>query len=161
MQQILTGPNLQLILNRKILISAGILLLCILAGWLGFRQILQPTAQPPAAAPISASLLEERYGLRINLVAVTAAGGFVDVRLTIIDAGKAKLLLQPAENYPGLRVAASGVTLSVPSDSRAAIPFQDGSGVFLLFPNSNNAVKRGSPVMLTFGKLQLEAIPAK
>ena len=51
---------------------------------------------------ISQSALEEKYGLRVNLVAVTGAGGFVDLRLKIVDGEKAKLLLTDAKKFPSL-----------------------------------------------------------
>ena len=162
MQQIITGPNLQLILNRKNLIALGLLVACLLAAFLGFQRVTQSLpASRPLAAPISTAVLEERYGLKINLVAVTAAGGFVDVRFKIVDAAKAKQLLQKVENYPSLWIAAQGATLSVPADERGVISFQDGSNFNLLFPNSNNAVKQGTPVNLTFGSIQIEGIDAR
>jgi hypothetical protein len=37
--------------------------------------------------------LEDKYGLRVNLTAVTSSGSFVSLRLKIADGEKAKLLL--------------------------------------------------------------------
>jgi hypothetical protein len=162
MQPLLNAPTLQFVLNRKNLIAAGLLMAGILAAFLVFRQLSQGlVAARPLSAPVSAAVLEERYGTRIGLVAVTAAGGMVDVRLKIVDAARARLLLQPAENYPRLLVSGSGAVLSISSEDRQRITLEDGGNFYLLFPNANNAVKPGAPVNLLFGDLQVEAGSAK
>jgi hypothetical protein len=53
---------------------------------------------PPGTTSISRATLEDKYGLQVRLVAVTAAGGFVDLRLKILDAEKAGSLLQKSSN---------------------------------------------------------------
>ena len=111
---------------------------------------------------ISQSTLEEKYGLRVNLIAVTAAGGMLDLRLKISDAEKAKLFLQDKKNYPVLLVGDGGVTLNVSEDTRSQpIKFENNGDLFLLFPNSYNAGKRGEPVVILFGDVALEPILAK
>lgn len=114
------------------------------------------------AAPLSLSALEDQYGLRVNLVAVTAAGGLVDVRLKIIDGEKAKSLLQDSNNYPTLLIADGDVALAVPEEDRAQeISFKNDGNLLFMYPNSGNAVKPGTPVTIVFGGLQLESILAK
>ena len=44
---------------------------------------------PATARVVSASELEQEYGIKVNLVAVIAAGGLVDVRFTVLDKDKA------------------------------------------------------------------------
>jgi hypothetical protein len=115
-----------------------------------------------ASSSISQQELETQYGLRINLVAVTAAGGLVDVRLKIVDGEKAKSLLQTPGNFPILWIADTNVSLVVPEENRAQeIKFEDGGNLFLMFPNAGGAVKPGTPVVIRFGDTQLEAIPAR
>jgi hypothetical protein len=119
----------------------------------------------PAAAPIthiSQADLEAQYGLHVNLVAVTAAGGLVDLRFKIVDGEKARSLLQQPENFPTLQVAGSSVTLSAPEEGRPAeITFEDDANLFLMYPNAAGAVKSGTPVIIRFGDIQVESIPAK
>jgi hypothetical protein len=110
---------------------------------------------------ISQSTLEEKYGLRVNLVAVTAAGGFVDVRLKIVDGDKSKLLLADKANFPAL-LSERGVTLSAPEDTKSqTIEFVTGGNLFIMYPNSGDAVQRGTGVTIVFGDIALEPITAQ
>jgi hypothetical protein len=161
MQKILAGSTLQLVLNRKIMAAAGLLSLGILAALLAIFQIVSAAQQAPASAPLAPAALEAHYGLRVDLVAVTAAGGMVDVRFKIVDAQKAKALLGQAANYPVLWIAGKQVSLTVPEDSRPQMAFENGGSFYLLFPNTQNAVQRGTPVTLVFGSLRVEAILAR
>lgn len=142
----------------------AIILLILIAG--GLFLFVSRQAQQVVAAKtlISASELQNQYGLRVNLLAVTAAGGMVDVRFKILDGQKAKLLLQDKKNFPVLSVgsSSSASTLRVSEDSAAQeIQFEDNGNLFLTFSNAGNAVQKGAPVSILFGNIQLEPIPAK
>jgi hypothetical protein len=111
---------------------------------------------------ITQSMLEEQYGLRVNLVAVTAAGGLVDLRLKFVDAEKARSLLQDPKNFPALWIADGGVRLDAPEDVKAKeIQFEKDGNVFLMYPNAGDVVKPGVAVTVVFGDLQVEPIAAK
>lgn len=135
-------------------LALGLLALAILLG--GFFAI-----RTPRGVHLSADTLAEKYGLRVNLVAVTAAGGFVDLRLKIIDAEKAALLLQDKANFPVLYVADSNTTLQLAPDAQSEIELKDDGNLYVMFPNSRNAVKPGTAVTVKFGNLNLEPISAK
>lgn len=114
----------------------------------------------PAAATISQSALEDKYGLRVSLVAVTAAGGMVDLRLNVVDAEKATALLQNKKNFPRLLV--NGRVLDVAEETKSQeLKLEDNGSLFLLFPNAGNAVKPGTSVTLLFGEIALEPIEAR
>jgi len=87
---------------NKYLISAMILAVLILVGTLAYHAQQKPGSAvvPPGMTMISQSALEEQYGLHVNLVAVTAAGGLVDLRLKILDGEKAKSLLGDPKHFP-------------------------------------------------------------
>jgi hypothetical protein len=111
---------------------------------------------------LSQSVLEEKYGLRVNLVAVTAAGGLVDLRLKIVDGEKAKSLLSDPSHFPALWIADGDVTLVVPKETRSQeIKFENDGNLFVMFPNARGMVKPGTPVIIRFGDTQVEPIPAK
>ena len=115
------------------------------------------TFLPAGTVMVSQSVLEAKYGLRVNLVAVTAAGGMVDVRMKITDGEKAKIFLKDPKNYPALFIG--GKTLSVSEDTKAqGINFSNDANLFLLFSNDNNLVKSGAPVTIVFGDTALEPI---
>lgn len=140
----------------------GIFLLFILSVVLYFSLVNQPASASPAVSIISRKMLEEKYGLRLDLLAVTAAGGMVDLRLKMLDAGKARLLLQDKQNFPALLAGSKNVRLSVDEDTRSQeIKFEENGGLYLMFPNSGNAVTPGSAVTVVFGSLQLEPVVVK
>ena len=150
--------------RNKYLIPATILAAVILIGFLVYRSQQKPGAAviSPELTTISQSVLEEKYGLRVNLVAVTAAGGLVDVRLKVVDAEKAKQLLKDAASYPALMVSGSDGSLTVPVESRAQEQkLENGGMIMLLFPNTRNAVKPGAQVAVLFGDIRLEPVVVK
>jgi len=125
-------------------------------------EVFQAASLPQATVSISHGVLEEKYGLRVNLIAVTAAGGMVDLRLKMLDGEKAKTLLQEKKNFPTLFVEDRNLVLKASEDtSSQEIKFEKNGGLFLLFPNTSNAVKPGTKVTLIFGDLQVEPIIAK
>jgi len=143
-------------------IAIVILILVILAGGASYYRAFQPKAGAPAGTTISQQQLMEEYGIQINLVAVTAAGGMVDVRLKFVDAEKAKTLLGARENFPKLYVSDANRTLFAPEDDQnQELLFEDNIGMFLLFPNGGNAVQQGTEVNLIFGDVAVEALAAR
>ena len=124
-------------------------------------KVFQATSLPKGTVVISQGALEEKYGLRVNLIAVTAAGGFIDVRLKIVDGEKLKLLLTDKENFPRLYTE-EGVILSAPEDIKSQeIKFITGSNLFIIYPNSGNTIKKDTPVTVLFGKIAVEPINTK
>jgi hypothetical protein len=61
---------------------------------------------------ITQQQLEERHGLKITLIAVTAAGGIVDFRYQVTDTTKVGLFLLNPDNSPVLMAMDSGLKLS-------------------------------------------------
>jgi len=121
----------------------------------------QVASLPKGTVAISQGALEEKYGLRVNLVAVTAAGGLVDVRLKIADGEKLKLLLADMKNFPTLYTE-QGIILSAPEDTKSQkIEFITGGSLFIIYPNSGNAIKHDTPVTILFGNIAVEPIKAK
>ena len=81
----------------------------------------------------------------VNLVAPTAAGGLVDLRLKITDGEKSRLLLAEKGNFPIL-VTEQGVRLVAPEETTSQeIQFVTGGNLFIIYPNSSNAIKPGTP----------------
>lgn len=149
--------------SSKSLLAAVILVILAGAGFVFYRARITAQAQslPPALPALSQPMLAEQYGLGVNLIAVTAAGGLVDLRLKIIDGQKAKALLQDQANFPALRTG-NGLVLRASQDlASQPIKFENGSNLFVLYPNAQNAVKPGDPVSVIFGDHQVEAIPTK
>lgn len=138
-------------------------LLVLLAAFLGYRAWTSRDADatPTATERISASELEERYGLGVRLIGVTAGGGMIDFRLKILDVDKARAFLQDPANLPRLIVAGSSGALMASQGVQDDIQWEEGGILFMLFPNSGGAIKPGTPVIVEFGSVQLEPVPAQ
>jgi len=142
-------------------VSFAIILVIVSAAGMAFFNSYKSGSSSPATTVISQRALEETYGLRVNLVAVTGAGGFVDVRLKMTDAEKAKRLLSDAKKFPALSTE-TGVILTAPETAKSQkIKFDDDGAIYILYPNSGNAVRVGARVKILFGDFVLEPIPAK
>mgnify|MGYP001339499088 CR=1 FL=1 len=149
--------------SHKPILVAGILVILvalIIYGLTTFRGG-QTAPPPPPITTITQSELAEKYGLSVQLVAVTAAGGLIDVRLQIINSAKAKAFLSDQANFPTLHVG-NDVVLRASEDIAAqTIEYKNGSSIFALYPNALDVVHTGDPVTIVFGDSQLEAIQAK
>jgi len=148
--------------TRATLIAVVILVVILVGvGWSYYRTLTQQPAIP-AQTVISQQTLEEQYGVHVNLLAVTAAGGMVDLRLKIVDGEKAKALLQSKGDFPALYVRDVDRTLLAPEDDQSQqIQFVDNVNMFVLYPNAANSVKRGTAVNIVFGDIAVEAMEAK
>ena len=118
--------------------------------------------QRTAATTISLKTLEERYGVRLRLLAVTALGGMVDLRYVITDHTKATALAQ----YLGqieLVDDNSGTTLKMATGHgmHRNDRIEDGQLNFHFFANAGNAIKQGNPVTVVIGPVRLEAIDSQ
>jgi hypothetical protein len=154
-------PDLGAVYSRsnQFILKAIILLVFVAVGLSACSASKALETTTPAPDVLTQSDLEAQYGLRVNLVAVTGAGGFVDVRLKMVDAEKAKSLLQDPKNFPSLWIADSDVTLNASDETKAQeISYQNDGNLFILFPNAGNVVKPGKPVTLKFGEIQVEPI---
>ena len=105
------------------------------------------------------SSLEEKWGIQVIAVRLTAAKTMVDFRYRVVDAAKAKPLLDRKEN-PYLLDQASGAKLSVPASKvgnlRATSNPIAGRNYFILFQNTRSVVKAGSRVTIAIGEFRAE-----
>jgi len=108
---------------------------------------------------ISAQELEERYGLRVMLIGVTAGGGLVDLRFKVVDAEKVRPLFKDHANMPVLLPVGSKVRLGLPG--RHSTDYVSGKVYYMLYGNANGIVQPGKPVSVAFGDLVLEPIEAQ
>jgi hypothetical protein len=141
--------------------ALGVLLL---AGAFFWQQ--QPMPEPAtfagrlAAMPVS-SAIEATYGVRIAQVALTADGGLVDLRYTVIDPDKAGLMTDSLEHLPVI-VAHNGSALTQRGAAhRHGQNLQAGTSYFLLYTNTQNALRPGDKVLVRVGELTLADVPVR
>ncbi|MBI4926277.1 MAG: hypothetical protein HY835_00825 [Anaerolineae bacterium] len=134
----------------------GILVIGVFSYQLGVRNAGNHNSEHPLPeTTISAQSLEEEYGIQMTLVAVTAAGGLVDVRYRVIDPEKAAKLAGEDGIMPMVYVENTDVMLMPDAHMRTQKLIADRM-YFSLIPNAQNAVKRGSSVIVVFGDIALE-----
>ncbi|TKJ30223.1 MAG: hypothetical protein CEE40_05525 [Chloroflexi bacterium B3_Chlor] len=115
--------------------------------------------QTPVQSASSAAAVEERFGIRVTLLGVTADGGLIDLRFQVVDADKAATMLEPG-NLPVLIAEDSGVELKLSPRSDVA-HLEAGRVYYLLYPNAQNAIKPGTKVTVVMGGLRLEHLTAQ
>jgi hypothetical protein len=120
-----------------------------------------PAANAAAARVVSAAEMESDYGIKVNLVAVTAGGGMVDLRFTVIDKSKADHIMHDASVMPALLVEPSGTVISAPTGMRHKVTILDGGNYFMLYSNPGGAVQAGTSVSVVIGDVRLEPLDAQ
>lgn len=145
------------------------ILLPLVAGIFAYQiWVKQPapeqTDATSATTVISAQTLEERFGVQIRLLGVTAAGGMIDLRYKVIDKDKAAFLVGEGSAPPLLIAEESGVTLALDNSTHGMkhnTRLETDQIYFHFFPNTQNAVKPGSLVTIVFGTVRLTPIKAQ
>ncbi|MFN2183189.1 MAG: hypothetical protein ACK2UU_04330 [Anaerolineae bacterium] len=138
-------------------------LLVIGGGYLVYRvgPAQRSDATEPLAAKVSEATLESEYGIHINLLAVIAAGGIIDLRFKVLDSEKAAQLLDTPQPRLAIIAEDSGMVIQAPPDTEQNFTLQDGVVYFVQFPNVSHAVEAGRPVSLVIGDVRLEQLIAK
>jgi hypothetical protein len=118
-------------------------------------------ATPATARVVTAADFQAEYGIRVDLVAVIAAGGLVNVRFTVLDADKAGHLLHDTAELPSLYVEGTGAVLRTSQPKAHKMRILDGASYFLMYPNSGGAIQRGTQVSLFVDPVRLQPIGAQ
>jgi hypothetical protein len=144
--------------------AVAVLLVAALMLWLApwsDRGQSEPAAKVPVAwtrPAVSADGLAQRSGVTITQVAVTGAGGLVDLRFKVLDPVKAHAVHDPA-TPPAIVDERSGLVVNrlLMSHSHSG-EYQPAVTYYLVFENTNNWVRRGSRVTVLLGNVQVEHV---
>ncbi len=117
-------------------------------------------AATPASVPTNAAI-EDRWGLRVSMVGATADGGLVDFRFVVLDPDKVSVMLQDENSLPTMVAEDSGTLINSTALMAHRHDFNAGETYFLLYRNTEGAIKEGTPVTVKFGDLKLEHIVAQ
>jgi hypothetical protein len=145
-------------------LATGVLVLTFLAWGVWRTQPPAPAASStvPAASSataITAQGLEDRWGVHVYLLAITAHGGFIDFRLLVTDPAKAARIFEDDKNLPLLIVERTGTVLKSALQKSATLQFETGRAYGSLYPNSRGELKTGDMVSVVIGDLKLEHQP--
>ena len=122
-----------------------------------FKPKLAPTMIKSGEMPRNEAI-EQRWGIRVTQIAVTADNGLVDFRYLVLDPDKALTVFDEVKNRPQLIAETSGtvVTATVPMVHRHDL--RAGSVYFELFYNPQGQVRPGQPFAVKIGDLQLDHV---
>ena len=112
------------------------------------------------STPVTAAELQDRFGIQIDMVAVSAAGGMVDFRYTVTDASKA-VALQDEPDMPLLVAEGSDLVVDVGGGMSHHSHLKDGGTYFMLFPNPAGVIQPGTHVSVVIGDVRLDDLVAK
>jgi hypothetical protein len=98
-----------------------------------------------------------RYGIHVDMIAVTAAGGLVELRYQVVDPDKAIPLVHDRDLSPALVNEQTGETLRMSSPPHHHGTELDlGGTYFFLMANTRSAMRSGDRVTLVVGDARLE-----
>lgn len=113
------------------------------------------------SSPVNQDELASRYGVKIDLVAVTASGGLVDVRFTVIDKDKAELLFEGDSVLPIVAVEGTETVLRPSHGMHHDLTLLNGGRYFLLYSNSGGRVQDGTLVSIVIDGVRVEHLVAQ
>ena len=140
---------------RWIIAALGLILVAtaILWGWASIR--LSP-AEKQEQASFSQAVFEEKTGVRITRVVLTAGGGMIDLRYLVIDPEKA-LIIHDDENPPAIMDEVTGKIFDTPWMNHShSGEYQAGLTYYTVLMNSGGELSKGSKVTIILGGIRLE-----
>jgi len=143
--------------NRlSILIAPAVAILALMGSFLAVRAWNARGAPEMAGA----EKLEERWGIQITMLGVTADGGMLDLRYRMIDPTK---VIDLQELETGLRfiVEKNGYAFKASTAMRHRHEAQMGLIYGLLYFNENGMVHPGDLVTVQIGDVRVEHVPAQ
>lgn len=139
-------------------LALGVLVL--IGGSLMAWQLFGPEQQwEPGTMPVS-SEIEEKFGVRFSLLAVTADGGMIELRYRVIDEGRAANFGHYSETAPMLIAEDTGDVVDVTIMGLHNHRVEPGRQYYVLYRNTGRAIESGRPVTIALGDLELEHVVA-
>lgn len=142
-------------LRRALIFTVPLILL---AGGLLYWWTAAPLR--PADQPIPSAELEDRWGIQIRQVGVTADGGLVDLRYLVTDADKAARMFADLQTTPMIRTV-NGSMIQLRTLIKHHHTLEVGRTYYMLYRNSGNAITPGSLITVLVGDVQVSGIVAR
>ena len=164
MSEMTAGPVPGRMRNKQVLwiVGLGLLVVAVVSGFLVIRGRAADTG--PLSHPthaVSAQAIEDRWGIRIEHIAVTADGGMVEFRYRVTDPEKAIDMAHDINKMPVLITADNRSLINSAAAMTDKRELQAGTTYFILYRNAGGAIKSGSTVSVVFGDQRLERQPVK
>lgn len=133
-------------LGRRHLAAIGLAALALVGGmWAWWSR---PATNPAIDGTISVSAeeLESVYGAKVDLVALLANGGLIELRFQVVDKDKARALFGDVEDMPKLALEDSDIVIQSARGMGHKFELVNGGSYFILYPNPADAVHKGTEV---------------
>jgi hypothetical protein len=118
----------------------------------------RPPAPPAPPDPPLSAAIEETWGIRIKQVALTADGGLIDLRYTVLDPQKALPLLERLETTPAIEALHGGARVALSRPMAHKHDYSAGRTYYILYRNRDKAIEAGSAVAIVVGDLRLAPV---
>lgn len=115
----------------------------------------------PASSAVSAQVLADSYGAKVDLIGVAALGGMVQLRFTVTDTNKADAIFHDRDKMPRLLIESNGQILEPPAGMKHSMKMVNGGSYFIIYGNRGNQVKEGTKVSVMIGDIRVEHQVAK
>lgn len=112
-----------------------------------------PIEEAMAVDPVR--LLEDRYGIRVTLIGVTAGGGMIDFRYKVLDPDKATRWIQDADLMPHLMAEKNGTEIGHSAGMAHSATLLPGRVYYMLYGNAGGAIQPGDAVTVMVGDLRV------
>ena len=144
--------------RNRVLILVGLVVavaavVMIAGAALGWR-LMARQEWAPGTMPISDEI-EEKFGVRFTFLAVTAEGGMAELRYRVIDEDKAANFGHYTETAPMLIDDETGKIVDVTIMGLHNHRAEPGRMYYILYRNTEGALKSGHPVTIAIGKYEL------
>jgi hypothetical protein len=154
----LTTDQVKQRFSRRLLAVMVVVAILLLGGGAAYAWWAGQKADVRAGTTlVTAEGMAARYGIDVNLIGLTAAGGLVEFRYQVVDPDKADRMIHDDKLLPIVVVEESGATMLISRPHHAA-EVQLGGTYFFLFANAHDAIHAGSKVTLVLGDSRLEHI---
>ena len=124
-------------------------------GWQSYNAAHQEWV--PGTMPVS-DKIEAKFGVRFSFLAVTAEGGMVELRYRVLDMGKASNFGHYTETAPLLIDEDTGKIVDVTVMGLHNHRVEPGRTYYILYRNTEGAIKSGRPVTIQIGNMTLEHV---
>ncbi len=119
-----------------------------------------PVAEQKEITLDNQAMIEDRWGVKILPIRLTANDYMIDFRFEVIDADKARPLIAK-DAKPNLIDETSGAKLSVPDTGKLGSLRAKGKPIdnrtyFIIYSNPKGLVKKGSKVTVVIGDFKAE-----
>jgi hypothetical protein len=145
-------------LTRKRVLALGVVAVVVVAliagAILGSLKLMARQEWVPGTMPVSDEI-EEKFGVRFTFLAVTAEGGMAELRYRVIDEDKAANFGHFTETAPMLIDDETGKIVDVTIMGLHNHRAEPGRMYYILYRNTEGAVKSGHPVTIAIGNYEL------